>query len=498
MKRNRWLLAVPLLAGLLAGGAWYAYGPAGGALGAAPSPAGIAGLWQGTLEVGAVPLRIVFKIERKPDGTLTGTLDSPDQGAADIPLSDVSLKDDSVRITVNSVFGVYEGRLAEGGQAIAGKWSQGGTSLPLTMKRVDKVAEVRRPQEPKKPYPYREEEVSYENKKGGSRLAGTLTLPRKGGPFPAALLVTGSGQQDRNETVMGHQPFLVLADYLTRRGIAVLRVDDRGVGGSKGEVAKATSEDFAGDVLAGVAYLQSRKEIDPRKIGLIGHSEGGMIAPMAAVRSNDVAFLVLMAGTGVTGEQILYRQSDLILQAEGGTTEQIAQNRKGQEQIFAVLKRETDDAAAENAIRKVYEKLLVPPVPGPAQAAATAKEDAKKPEDRKPPVPEPMIRMVLSPWFRYFLTYDPQPTLRKVKCPVLAVNGENDLQVPAKENLSAIRAALQAGGNRDVTIKEMPNLNHLFQTSRTGAVSEYARIEETFSPAALKVIGDWIVQRTRK
>ncbi len=261
---------------------------------------------------------------------------------------------------------------------------------------------------------------------------------------------------------------------------------------------KATSEDFAGDVLAGVAYLKSRKEIDPRKIGLIGHSEGGMIAPMAAVRSKDVACLWLMAGTGVTGEQILYRQSDLILQAEGGTKEQIAQNRKAQEQIFAVLKRETDDAVAEKAIRKINEDLLVSPAPGPAQAGAAADEASKKGEDRKRTVPEPAIPMMLSPWFRYFLTYDPRPTLEKVNCPVLAITGENDLQVPAKENLGAIEAALKAGGNRDVTIKELPNLNHLFQTSRTGAVSEYARIEETFSPAALKVIGDWIVQRTRK
>src|SRR5712691_5734789 len=236
--------------------------------------------------------------------------------------------------------GAYEGQLAAGGAQIAGEWKQNGASLPLTLTRAGKLPVLRRPQEPKKPYPYREEEVAYDNKQGHSHLVGTLTLPRSGGPFPAALLITGSGQQDRDEALMGHRPFLVLADYLTRRGIAVLRVDDRGVGGSTGEVARATTEDFAGDVLAGVAYLKTRKEIDPKRIGLIGHSEGGVIAPLCAARSRDVAFMVMLAGTGLPGEEILYRQGELILKAMGASPAVVTQQRMAQERLFAVLKRE--------------------------------------------------------------------------------------------------------------------------------------------------------------
>jgi uncharacterized protein len=464
---------------------------AGASTGEDVSDRSIAGLWQGSLKAGGVTLRVVFKIEKKPDGSLAGTLDSIDQGAKDIPLSEVHLQGSDVRFQVSSISGVYEGKLAQDGAAITGEWKQGGVTLPLKLERVQKLPEIRRPQEPQKPYPYPEEEVVYENRQGGSRLAGTLTLPRDGGPFPAVLLITGSGAQDRNETVMGHRPFLVLADALTRRGIAVLRVDDRGVGGSTGEMARATTQEFAGDALAGVAYLKTRKEIDPRKIGLIGHSEGGLIAPICAARSKEIAFIVLMAGPGLPGEQILYRQSALIMKVSGLPSGLIAKNRAAQEQIFAVLKREMNDAAAEKAIRAIYARL---PAPSSGSAKATAPEKAT---GTLPAEREASLKMMLSPWFRYFLTYDPRPALRKVTCPVLAVNGEKDLQVPAKENLRAVREALRAGGNRDYTVRELPSLNHLFQTSRTGSPDEYARIEETIAPAALQVIGDWIVQRTR-
>lgn len=495
MARWRLLFLTPLLAGLMIACQQISRSAAKPA-GKVSSRPGIEGFWQGTLHAGAVPLRLVFKIRKTPEGSLTGTLDSIDQGAKDIPLSDIRLKDGTVRVQVNAVFGVYEAKLARDGAQMTGQWKQGGASLPLTLKRVEKVAELRRPQEPKPPYPYEAEEVAYDNKAGGSHLAGTLTLPRGTGPFPAALLITGSGPQDRNEALMGHKPFLVLADSLTRRGIAVLRVDDRGVGGSTGEFAKATSQDFAGDVLAGVEYLKSRKEIDPRKIGLIGHSEGGMIAPMCAVRSKDIAFIVLMAGPGIPGEQILYRQSALILKASGTSPKLMEQNEGAQRRLFAVLKREPDSAAAEKELRKIYAALPLPASPDPAKASAGAK--AKPGQGKNVPrgIQEAMVQMMLSPWFRYFLTYDPRPTLRQVHCPVLAVNGEKDLQVSAQDNLPAIQDALKAGGNPDFTVKELPRLNHLFQTARTGSPAEYGQIEETIAPAALGVIGDWIVQRT--
>ncbi|HEY7545261.1 MAG TPA: alpha/beta fold hydrolase [Blastocatellia bacterium] len=348
-----------------------------------------------------------------------------------------------------------------------------------------------RPQEPRLPYPYDEQEVVYENKKDGVQIAGTLTLPRSKGLVPAVLLITGSGPQDRNETLLGHKPFLVLADHLTRLGIAVLRVDDRGVGKSTGKFSEATSEDFAADVLAGVEYLKTRKEINPRRIGLIGHSEGGLIAPMVAAKSTDIAFIVMMAGQGLTGEEILYLQGALISKADGVSDDFIAQNRAMQERVFAIVKREKDGVVAERKIRE--EAVSFREI---AASKAEATEEQKKTINVIAAAIESQAKFVVLPWFRFFLTYNPRPALMKVKCPVLAINGEKDLQVPAKENLAAIRQALEAGGNKDYTSLALPNLNHLFQTCRTGAISEYAQIEETISPVALNTISNWILKHT--
>lgn len=445
----------------------------------------VEGAWQGTLDVPGAKLRLVLKISKKPDGTLTAKLDSLDQGAMDIPVDEVTFKDGALRFEIKNLMVTYEGKLS--GAEVVGQFKQGGFTLPLTLKKTDKPAEVKRPQEPKKPYPYEEEEVTYENKKAGVKFAGTLTKPRGKGPFPAVLLITGSGAQDRNESLLGHKPFLVLADYLTRKGIAVLRVDDRGVGGSTGNVSQATSEDLAEDVLVGVAYLKSRKEIDRKKIGLIGHSEGGIIAPMAAVKSKDVAFIVLMAGTGLTGEEILYLQGELIARAAGAHILDVAAQRRLQEQMFAVLRSEPDDARAEKKLREIV-----------AEEISKLSEEEKKVAGSASAAMEAQVKQVLSPWFRFFLTYDPKPTLRKVKCPVLALNGEKDLQVPPRENLRAIEDALKAGRNRDYTIKEFPGLNHLFQTCQTGAPSEYGQIEETIAPVVLETIAEWILKRTKR
>jgi len=446
----------------------------------------IEGIWEGKLKVPGIELRIAFKISKNPDGTLAATLDSPDQGATDIPVEEVIFIDNTLRLEVKSAGGVFEGKVSEDFLIIEGEWKQSGQTLPLTLKRVDKAVEIIRPQEPKKPYPYIEEEIVYENKEAGIKLAGTLTLPSKEGPFPVVLLITGSGPQDRNEMIFGHRPFLVLADCLTRQGIAVLRVDDRGVGKSTGDFPQATSEDFASDVLAGIEYLKARKEINPKQIGLIGHSEGGIIAPMMAVISLDVAFIVLMAGTGLTGEEISYLQGALVAKAMEASEEDIAKNRRFNEKIFSVIKEEKDKKNAEERLRQMFMEYW-----------------EKMSEEEKNRIGDPeeylkaQLQNLLSPWFKFFLTYDPRPTLQKVKCPVLAINGEKDLQVPPKENLSVIEEALKAGGNKDYTIIEIPNLNHLFQTAQTGAPSEYAKIEETISPVALKIIGDWILEQIK-
>jgi len=446
----------------------------------------IEGIWEGQLKVPGTELRIVFNISKNQDGALTATLDSPDQGVTDIPIEEVIFKDNTLHLEVKSAGGIFEGKVNQDFSVIEGEWKQSGQALPLTVKRVDKAVEILRPQEPKKPYPYIEEEVVYENKEAEITLAGTLTLPPGKSSFPAVLLITGSGPQDRDETIYGHHPFLVLADYLTRQGVAVLRVDDRGVGESTGDFSQATSEDFASDVLAGIEYLKTCKEIDAKKIGLIGHSEGGLIAPMVAIKSSDVAFIVLMAGTGLTGEEILYLQSDLISGAMGVNEEDIIKNRQFNEKIFSVTKEEKDKKNAEERLRQMF------------------MEDWEKMSDEeKEKIGDPevylnaQLQSLLSPWLKFFLTYDPKPTLSKVKCPVLAINGEKDLQVPPKENLSAIKEALVAGGNKNFTVKELPGLNHLFQTAQTGVPSEYAKIEETISPVALKIVGDWILEQTK-
>ncbi|NOZ60546.1 MAG: alpha/beta fold hydrolase [Calditrichaeota bacterium] len=440
-------------------------------------------IWYGKLAVPGGELSIVFHVNKSADNKITATMDSPDQGAKGIGVSKVEMAGDSVRFEVAVAAGFYSGKFTSD-STISGKWHQSGMEFPLALKRVEKIPEVARPQEPKKPYPYNEIEVNFENKSAGIKLAGTLTEPKTNGPFPAVVLITGSGAQDRNETIFNHKPFLVIADYLTRRGIAVLRYDDRGVGGSGGKLSQSTSEDLAGDVLAAIDFLKSRKEIDTQKIGLIGHSEGGIIAPMVAAKSKDVAFIVLLAGTGVSGEEILVIQAAAMLKAAGISDELIEKNRVRQKKLFSIIKANPDDSLALAKMKEFMQKSL---------AEFTDQEKALIGLSEKKL--DMQLKPLLSRWFRFFLTYDPKQALRKVTCPVLALNGEKDLQVPPDANLPEIEKALQKAGNTDVTIKKLPGLNHLFQPAQTGLVQEYGKIETTFSPEVLKIIGDWIGKR---
>jgi len=441
----------------------------------------LTGVWEGKLKFQGAELRIVFRVSEKPDGSYSALLDSPDQGATGIPVDKVRFEDSTVVFEIPSIMGMYEGIVEKGFLAIKGTWKQSGFELPLDLERVDKVPTVSRPQLPGKPYPYNEEEVTYENGAAGIKLSGTLTYPKEGAPFPAVILISGSGPQDRDETVFGHKPFLVLADYLTRKGIAVLRVDDRGVGGSTGSLWESTSEDFAQDVLAGIEYLKTRKEIDNSRIGLIGHSEGGIIAPMVAARSSDVAFIVLMAGTGVRGEDLLYMQSRLIGRASGTDDEKLARNEELQRKLFRIVKTEGDLSVAEKRIRQTLEEAI----------NGMSEEERSSIPDRDIYI-DTQVKNLLSPWFRFFLIYDPLPALTNVRCPVLALGGDKDLQVPADVNLKAIEEALKKGGNNHVTVKKFEGLNHLFQSAETGTVSEYSTIEETISPVVLETIAAWI------
>ena len=462
---------------------------------AAVSPS-IAGLWTGKLPIGAgMTLRIAVKIKADPHGGLSSTLDSLDQGAMNIPIASTTFQDNQLDLKVTAVDGEFKGALSNDGATLTGTWIQNGMTLPLILIRSEKEDIPTHSQEPAPPFPYVVKDVSYPNAKAGITLAGTLTKPFGPGPFPAVVLITGSGPQDRDELILGHKPFLVLADYLTRRGIAVLRADDRGAGKSTGIFATASTMDFADDTLAGVNYLKRRPDIDHGHIGLIGHSEGGIVAPLVANRSRDVAFIVLMAGPGLRGDQIVERQSVLIQQAMGVPPGAITAAEKAQRQALDVVVTEKDPKVRTAKLRAI----LVKATRSPAGQAELARVNGGQPmpETRVQSYIEQQMQTLDTPWMRFFLTYDPLPALKKVKCPVLAVAGSRDLQVPPKEDLDAIRAALKAGGNRDFMVKELPGLNHLFQPGKTGAPSEYAGIDITLDLSALKVIGDWVVRHTR-
>jgi pimeloyl-ACP methyl ester carboxylesterase len=432
------------------------------------------GNWSGEMELSGSKLELIFKVSMEENGALSAKMDVPAQGAMNLPVSKTAVKTDSIFLQVAMIAGRFEGEMIND-TTIVGNWSQSGLNFPLTLNRTEKVTELKRPQTPQPPFPYHTEEVSYQNTRAGIKLAGTLTLPEQAENVPAVILISGSGAQDRDETIFEHKPFWVIADYLTRNGIAVLRVDDRGVGGSEGNTGNSTSKDFAGDVLAGIEFLKTRKEINPLKIGLIGHSEGGIIAPIVANETRDVAFVVLLAGPGIPGEQILYEQGRLIGLASGMTEEQVTQNQKTQEAIFNIIKTEKDSAVRLDRLQRTLTGGMYPMM----------NEDQKKAIDQQ-------VAAVNSPWFTYFLTYDPRPALSKLNCPVLALIGEKDLQVPPKSNLPAIEKALIEGGNINFKTMELPGLNHLFQHCETGAVAEYVQIEETISPEVLEIMTAWI------
>jgi fermentation-respiration switch protein FrsA (DUF1100 family) len=437
-------------------------------------PSDIDGDWLGTLDTGMGKLRLVLHIANTDQG-LTATLDSLDQGAKGLPVTTITRTESALKFRMKTIAGAYDGTISKDLSGFEGTWTQAGKSFPLAFRHVKNAAEIGprpRPQNPVKPYPYREEEVSYKNPAASISLAGTMTIPSGKGPFPAVLLMQGSGPHDRDETVFGHKPFLVLADYLTRKGIVVLRADKRGIGKSGGDYSQVVMQDFASDGAAGVAYLKTRPEVDPRKIGLIGHSEGGVEAPMAAAHNPDVRFVVLMAGMGVPGDQLLPEQLRQIERASGVSADQVEKDVATEREVLAAVERDKDDAVLQKELReKLSGKLPSPQL------------DAQ-------------LKLVSSPWFRSLLEYDPAAGLAKVRCPVLALNGAKDLQVPPQQNLAPIRQALASAGNTQDEVDELAGLNHLFQTAKTGAVSEYGEIEETMSPVAMEKVASWILKET--
>lgn len=435
----------------------------------------IAGHWEGHIELPASDLFVKVDLVRR-DGWWEGSIDIPAQGAVGLLLTGIAVAADSVGFALADIPGepVFSGRPSPG--EIAGVFSQGGLEFPFRLTRETASAVVR-PQDPRPPYPYLAEEVVFAN--GDISLAGTLTYPNAPGPFAAVLLLSGSGAQNRDEEVFDHRPFHVLADHLTRRGVAVLRVDDRGVGGSTGDRSISTTEDYCDDALAGVRFLAAHPRVDPARIGLIGHSEGGIIAPMAAVRCDSVAFIVLLAGTGVPGDEILHRQVELMSRAQGVPEASLAIMLEAQRRLMELIRTDAADEAVREQLRISTRAMGGPGLDEDVLESQVETEFAR----------------VTSPWFRFFVLHDPRPVLARVTVPVLALCGSKDLQVESAQSLPEIDRALAEGGNPDVTVWELPGLNHLFQTAGTGSIAEYWGIEETFAPAALEAVSDWVSAR---
>jgi len=447
----------------------------------------IDGIWFGTLKSGPSAFRFALHLQTK-SGKLTGALDSLDHKALGTPLTAVDCKDGKLTFKLESWGVSYDAKLDALGTALDGEYQQNGRTYPLKFHKVDKLPDLARSQQPKRPYPYQEIHVTYRNQKADISLAGTLTVPRGDGPFPAVVLLSGTGPLDRDSTHAYHKPFLVLADHLTRQGIAVLRVDGRGVGETiGGNVWQSTIPDFAEDARLGVSFLKGRKEINPAKIGLIGHSQGALVAPLAASQTKDVAFVVLLGVPALGGEELLHHVLQKYWRDIGVDPAANPEFREILERIHKVLRAEKDQTKARAALQALFKDEL-------AKRPGFAKLSEKEQNEWFAKI-EPDVRFHSSPWYRYVLGYDPRPVLAKVQCPVLALTGELDLQVPPRDHLPQIRKALQAGGNKDFTVQELSHLNHMFQTARDALPRDDAFIEETFAPSALQLVSEWILKR---
>ncbi len=458
----------------------------------------IIGNWEGALQIQGTEIPIVFHISIDSSGKYNATFDSPKQKAFNLACSEVILKADSVILMMQIIKGKYAGQLNESKKMLLGTWSQGAASFPLTMKKTSDavtIKEIKRPQNPKPPFPYKSEDVEYDNADKSIHFGATFTVPLpdpnvnyfRAPVYPTVLLITGSGKQDRDETIFNHKSFAVIADYLTRQGIAVLRVDDRDMGKTTGNFKTATSADFAKDVEAGIDYLKSREDVDVNNIGLLGHSEGGMIAPFVAAKRKEINFIVLLAGPGAKISELMEQQSVDVAAAAGVSKKYLEKYRLLYRQLVNSIVHEPDTAIAFNKALMVFNDWQKDKNIFLVKATTGVSDEKTKTKFLKT-----FVNQLSTPWFNYFLKFDPAEYLTKLNCPVLALNGEKDIQVSAKQNLDAIKAALEKSHNKNFKTIEMPGLNHLFQHCKTCTVEEYADLEETFDTETLKIIGDWI------
>jgi pimeloyl-ACP methyl ester carboxylesterase len=465
MLRRAPVIAIILLAGLAVSAA-------------AQQPA--AGHWAGALKI--MGQEVAISVDVAGDAAAPkATIDIPQQGVKGMALANVRINDQLVHfeLPAGPTIAVFDGVLR--GEAIAGTFEQAGMKGTFELKKGTPPPASARP-------PYDQEEVTILN--GGITLAGTLTLPPTAGPHPAVVLITGSGAQNRDEEVFGFKVFGRLAEVLTKAGFAVLRCDDRGVGGSTGSTPDSTSADFAEDVLAELKFLKARADIDKTRIGLLGHSEGGMVAPMVATRSTDVAFIVLLSGPALTGERILIAQAEAIGRAEGRTPEQIASNARVQQLLFATARLNKGWEQAAGAVRAEV-RAAINQLP---EAQRKAIPDVERLVERQA---QGQVAFASSPWFRFFLDYDPAPTLARVTCPVLAVFGERDLQVPVESNRAVMQEIARKSPARQFTIEVIPAANHLYQSATTGSSTEYARLKKEFAPGFVETLLGWLAPFAR-
>jgi len=458
----------------------------------------ITGNWEGNLDVQGTELPLIFHINRDSAGKYQATFDSPKQKAYNLSCSDVLVNGDSVIIMVQMLKGSYLGKLDAVKKQLTGTWNQGSATLPLNLKKTGDVVTtkpINRPQTPRPPYPYKSEDVEYDNADKSIHFGATFTVPLpdpnvnyfRAPVYTTVILITGSGKQDRDETIMGHKPFAVIADYLTRQGIAVLRIDDRGMGKTTGDHGSSTSADFAKDIEVGIAYLKTRDDVDTGSIGLLGHSEGGLIAPMVAAKTKEVKFIVLLAGPGEKISKLMEQQAVDVAATAGMANRYLEKYRLLYRQLAGTIVNEPDTAKALSksiAIFNEWQKdkdiLLVKATTGVTN------------EKTKVEFVNSFVQQLNNPWFRYFLKFDPADYLSRVSCPVLALNGDKDIQVSAAPNLAAIQNLLTKAGNSNFKTMAMPGLNHLFQHCKKCTVEEYGELEESFDTETLKLIGNWI------